>query len=88
MQRVCRTGQTDGEQANRSCQFEPHRPLFGLLCGRGAKLLNPILFRFVLIRPFPDERSQPTVIVGRERNETKWLQRVSDRAEHLCAAKH
>src|ERR1700678_4411355 len=87
MQRVCRSSQTDGEQANRPCQLDPHRPLLGLVCGRGAKLLNPILLRLVLIRPFPDERSQAALIVGRERHEAKWLQSVADWREHLCAPK-
>src|SRR5258708_39840025 len=72
-QQVC-SGETDRKQADRSPHLESPRPRLFALRRCGAQFLNPSLLGFVLIRPLPDERSQPVVIIGSKRYEAERLQ--------------
>src|SRR5271168_1817565 len=86
MQQIRSGGQTKCKQGHRSGQLGP--PGAHLVVRRrcSPQFLNPNLLELVLSRLLPDERTEATVIVGRERNEAERLQYMVDGAQHLRAS--
>jgi len=52
------------------------------------QFVHPNLLELILSRLLPDERTEATVIVGRERNKAERLQYMVDGTQHLCPSQH